>query len=70
MYSFNVKWYYNDEEVEDTGVVCAHSFSNAMDKLSEYFGNDEMIKGTIEAFSDDDSDILILKKDVKEFMKC
>lgn len=69
MYSFNVKWYYDDEEVEDTGIVCAHSFSDAMNKLSEDFGDHEMIKGTLELLSEDDSDILILNKDVKEFIK-
>ena len=70
MYSFNIKWYYEDKEIEDTGVVCAHSFSNAMDKLSEYFGDDEIIKATIEALGEDDNDILILNKDITEFIKC
>lgn len=72
MYSFNIKWYYEDEdkEMEDTGVVCADSYVSAMEKLSEYFGDDEIVKSTIEALGDDDSNILILNKNVTEFIKC
>ena len=58
MYQFKVNWWFENKEVTDCGLVEGSSYKEAIETLSEYFGEREMTQCQIMPIGEDDKIIL------------
>ena len=58
MYQFKVNWLFENKEVTDCGLVEGSSYKEAVETLSEYFGEHEMTQCQVMPVGEDDKIIL------------
>ena len=64
-YSFTVQWWCDGKEITNNGYVCGNDYTNAVDKLTHYFGDEEVISIQIAVIEDTDIGVMVTKEIVK-----
>lgn len=71
MFYFNISYFDPDEEETryEHGIVAAHTYKDAMNELSEYYGEDDLVEVLLFPMTDDNLVILpnrITSREIKE----
>ena len=69
MYQYHVKWWCEDKILDNYGLVAAGTFKDAVEKISNYYGDREIEELFLEVLGDAE-DLLQYKNEIKNLKDC
>lgn len=64
-YSFTVQWWRDGKEITNSGYTHGDNYTSAVDKLTHYFGDEDIVSIQVAIVNDTDYGIMVTDETVK-----